>query len=216
MRRHLILPVIVALLVSAVAVPPALGRASPPRGLLTSQEYAELLATQQAVDRRAQPGTATSIAQRDCKGLTPGSRLTSTQHAECIASLLFFYHFFRFTPAVGQCDKKSSVPAQLQCIQRSDSDLYRFTEGFIRTNAASDRAAQQRGLTGQCLDYLVFTAPQSRAMNGLVSALRRLTRAIRSGDPSRIATAGKQLAAALTTTGEAFNTAGTVTVCQHQ
>ena len=217
MGRPVILSVIVALLVCSPAVPSALGQTSPPRGLLTSTEYAQLLATQQAVDRRVQHGTATSIAQHDCKALTGVSRLTSTQHAECVASLLFFYHFGKFTPALVRCDKRSSsLSRQLGCIQRSDNDLYRFARGFIRTNSASDRAARQRGLTGQCLDYLVFTAPQSKAMNGLVAALRGLTRRIRTGNPDRIATAGKRVGTALRVTGNAFNTSGTVTVCRHQ
>ena len=216
MRRTRIFSAAVAALLSLSAAIPALASPPPPHGMLTGTEYNELLATQQAVNRRGQSGTVTGIARRDCSRLNGVSRLTSTQHAECVAALLFFYHFAQFTPELARCQKKPVGSRQVRCTLRASNDLYRFTQGFIRTNVASNSAVRARGLTGQCFDYLVFTTPQARAMHSLIAGLLSFMRAVRSGNPAAPARAGRRLEQDVTLTGTAFDTTGTVAVCPHR
>jgi hypothetical protein len=208
------------LVVIAVALSPVLAgvaaAAKPvPRDTLTRVEYHEFLAVQKAEKQKPKTNNLAEIARLDCKPLTAATRLTSTQHAECVASLFFVARQFAFVGALQQCEKATAKLTAAHCIVRSTDAMYRATRNFNTTNAASVRAADARGITGKCLDFLVYTPRQAKVMTALARALRGFEDGIRSGNPRSTAAFGKRLTTELSASQKVFDVGGSVSLCRH-
>jgi hypothetical protein len=215
MRRTGILVVLAVALVTvltgaAVAAKPV------PRDTLTNAEYHEFLAVQKAQKQKPKTKNLAQIARLDCKPLTAATRLTSTQHAECVAALFFFARQFAYTEALQQCEKATSKLTALHCIVHSTDAMYRATRNFTATNAASVRAADARGITGKCFDYLVFTPRQAKVMTALAKALRGFENGLEAGNQSTTSRFGTRLTTELRASLKVFDVTGDVSVCRHQ
>lgn len=186
-----------------------------PRGTMTSAEYHEFLAVQKAARHAPNSRNPVFIAAAECKALTNLSRVTSTQHAECEADYIFFVHLVSYTPAIARCTRAGSGLAAISCFLKATGKVERATENFFRTDAASRRAATARGFTGKCLDYLVLTSRQSRAMHRFASAARAFALAISAANGPALKRLGPRLTVALEATIKTF-TGGSVSVCPHQ
>lgn len=214
MRRTALLIVLAAALL-ALVTGAAVAAKPPPRGTLTSVEYHELLAVEKAEKKKPKTTNVARIARLDCKSLTRASRLTSTQHAECVAALYFFSHLYEFTGRLTRCEKSTVQSTALRCVQRTTDTMYRTTHNFSTTNAASTRAAKARAIAGKCLDYLVFTPRQANVMRALAPALRGFGHAIRVGNSVAVARFGKRLTTDLVAALKVFDVTGSVRLCRH-
>jgi len=183
-----------------------------PRGELTQIEYRELLTVQTAEKSPPSGPNLTQAADRKCRALTRATRLTTAQHTECVAGLIFTIDFYAYTPALARCAKASSLP----CLAHATATVYGVTRNFINANVVSVRVAKARGITGACLDYLVFTTQQARVMGALAPGLRGFEHAIQLGRPAAVATDLKQLGVDIRATAKAFDVNESVTSCRHQ
>jgi hypothetical protein len=209
--------VVVVLPVSTAASTAASAPASaPPRGVLSSVEYKELSAVQKAERKKPESHNLAVIARQTCKSLTNVSRLTTAQHAECEASLIYSYEFYAFPYALEQCGKVSTTPGPVACVLDATTSFEKSVRAFIRTNAASVKATDPRHFTQRCLDYLVFTRQQAQTTNRLVAGLRRYTRAIRGGKAGAITNAGNRIDSDLVSSKQAMSLNISVSVCRHQ
>jgi hypothetical protein len=199
-----------------VALPVSASASASPRGVLSSVEYNELLGVQKAEKKKPKSHNLTVIARQTCKSLTHVSRLTTTQHAECEASLIYSFEFFEFPYAVQECAKASTTPAQLKCVLAAVTPFEKSVRAFIRTNAASARAADPRHFTRRCLDYLLFTRQQAQATNRLAAGLRRYARAAKSGNSGTTTAAGNRLDSDLVSSRQAMSLNISVSVCRRQ
>jgi hypothetical protein len=202
--------------IAIIALPAGAAASTPPRGTLTGVEYKEFLALQKAERQKPKSHNLAVIARQTCKSLTNVSRLTSTQHAECEASLIYSYEFFAFPYAVEQCAKLSTTPERSRCALSALSGFEQSVRAFIRTNAASTRAADPRHFTRRCLDYLLFTKQQAQATNRLSAGLRRYTRAVRGGSAGAITAAGTRLDSDLVSSRQAMSLNVSVSACRHE
>lgn len=216
MRRTTFLSALVALLlIGTVVSAAAAGQKAPPRGVLTNVEFREFLALQKTGKKAPKGRTLTQAARNECKALTNVTRITSTQHAECVAGWFFFVRLYGFTTRLSHCAKKASRSAKIGCIGRAGKSLDRATRHFIRTDAASARAARARGITGKCLDYLILTPRQAPPVHELIPAVKGFVHALRAGNLLGILNTSKRLAAVLGRIQKVF-TGGSVTVCRHE
>jgi hypothetical protein len=202
--------VLVALPLSAAAA------SAPPRGVLTSVEYNEFLALQKAERKKPTSRNLAVIARQTCESLTNVSRLATTQHAECEASLIYSFEFFAFPYAVDQCAKVATAPGRVKCVLGAITPFEKSVRAFIRTNGASTKAADPRHFTRRCLDYLLFTRTQAQATHRLAAGLKRYASAIRGGDTSVVTAAGNRLDSDLVSSRQAMSLNITVSVCRHQ
>lgn len=215
-RRTTFLSALVALLlVGTVVSAAAAGQKAPPRGVLTNVEYREFLAVQKAQKQRSKGRTLTQIVRNDCKALTNVSRITATQHAECVAGSFFFVRLDGFTAGLSRCAKKPSRSAKIGCIGRAANVLDHATRHFISRDAASTRAARARGITGRCLDYLILTPRQARPVHKLVPAVKGFVHALRAGNLLGLLNSTKRLSAVVSKIEKVF-TGGSVAVCRHE
>jgi UrcA family protein len=212
-RRTVILILTAALV---VALPVSAAASAPPRGVLTAVEYKEFLALQKAERQKPKSRNLAVIARQTCKSLTNVSRLTSTQHAECEASLIYSFEFFAFPYAIQQCEKLSATAQQSSCALTAIDGFKKSVRAFIRTNAASTRAADPRHFTRRCLDYLLFTKRQAQATNRLSAGLTRYARAIRGGSGGVITAAGTRLDSDLVSSRQAMSLTISVSACRHE
>lgn len=215
MRRTVILIALAAsLLCSAVASGAA--KTSPPRGVLTKVEYSELHASFEATKHAAKThGTLTQIARQACRALTRATPLTAAEHDECQASLIFSYEFYAFPYAIEGCTKGVTAAARAHCSLRAADAFQRSVRAFIRTNAASTRAANPRHFSHRCLEYLLFTGPQAHTTRALSIGLRRYARAIRSGNSTKVTNAGNRLNADMVSSRQAMSFNISPGVCRH-
>jgi hypothetical protein len=207
---------LIATAILIVALPAGAAASAPPRGVLSGVEYNEFLAVQKAERERPKSHNLAVIARQTCKSLTSLSRLTSTQHAECEASLIYSYEFFAFPDAVEECAKLSTTPEQSSCALNATNIFKKSVRAFIRTNAASTRAADPRHFTRRCLDYLLFTKQQAQATNRLSAGLTRYARAVRDGSAGPITAAGTRLDSDLVSSRQAMSFNISVSACRHQ
>jgi len=207
---------LVATAILIVALAPGAAASAPPRGVLSGVEYNEFLAVQKAEREKPKSHNLAVIARQTCKSLTNVSRLTSTQHAECEASLIYSYEFFAFPYALEQCPKLSTTPEQSRCALSATNLFERSVRAFIRTNAASTRAADPRHFTRRCLEYLLFTKHQAQATNRLSAGLTRYARAVRDGSAGPITAAGTRLDSDLVSSRQAMSLNINVSACRHQ
>lgn len=216
MRRVAILVALTVALAS-VAVATSAAATQPPRGVLTKIEYRELYASFEAMKHPSRThGSLTYIARRACRSLTDATRLTAAEHAECEASLIYSYRFYAFPYAVARCAKAATATARSRCGLRAAGIFARSVRAFIRTNAASARAAAPRHFTHRCLEYLLFTRAQASTTDALAAGLRRYARAIRSGSASRTTAADNRLNSDLVASRQAMSFNISVSVCRHQ
>jgi hypothetical protein len=202
--------------IAIMALPAGAAASAPPRGVLTGVEYHEFLALQKAERQKPKSHNLAVIARQTCRSLTNVSRLTSTQHAECEASLIYSYEFFAFPYAVEQCAKLSATPARSRCALSALSGFEKSVRAFIRTNAASTRAADPRHFTRRCLEYLLFTKQQAEATNRLSAGLTRYARAVRGGSAGVITAAGTRLDSDLVGSRQAMSFNISVSACRHE
>jgi hypothetical protein len=127
--------------------------------------------------------------------------------------LIYSYDFYAFPYAVARCAKATTAAARSRCGLRAADTFARSVRAFIRTNAASARAAAPRHFTHRCLEYLLFTRAQARTNAALAVGLRRYARAIRSGSASRTTAAGN---ADFVSSRQAMSFNISVSVCRHQ
>jgi hypothetical protein len=215
-RRAAIL-IAIAVLSAAIATDAAAAGSStpPPRGVLTSTEYQELLATAKA-EQRPGHGTPTHIARRQCRALTNVSRLTTTQHAECEASLVFYYRIVGFTAGFGRCAKDPTPLGKRRCFEAATQSLHTSTERFLEKDSASRKAAIERGLSGKCLNYLILMPSQKHAMRSLATGLHAFARALVIGNELRLVKATKNFSTDLTVVLKSLSVPGSVKVCRHE
>jgi hypothetical protein len=199
-----------------VALPAAAAASATPRGVLSGAEYKEFLTVQKAERKKPKSHNLAVIARQTCKSLTNVSRLTSTQHAECEASLIYSYEFVAFPYALEQCPKLSTAPDQSSCLLSSTNLFENAVRAFIRTNAASTRSADPRHFTRRCLDYLLFTKQQAKATDRLSAGLTRYARAVRGESAGTITAAGTRLDSDLVGSRQAMSLNITVSACRHQ
>ncbi len=216
MRRAAIL-IAIAVLSSAIATNAAAAGSStpPPRGVLTSTEYQELLATSKAQQTPGH-GTPTHIARLQCRALTNVSRLTTTQHAECEASLVFYYRIVGFTATFGRCAKDPTPLGKRRCFEAATRSLHTSTDRFLNKDRASRKAAIARGLSGKCLEYLILTPSQKHALGRLATGLRAFGQALVIGNELRLLTATKAFSTDLTVALKSLSVPGSVKVCRHE
>jgi hypothetical protein len=212
-RRTVILILTAALV---VALPVSASASAPPRGVLTGVEYKEFLALQKAERKKPKSRNLAVIARQTCKSLTNVSRLTSTQHAECEASLIYSYEFVAFPYAVEQCAKLSTTPERSRCALTAITGFEKSVRAFIRTNVASTSAADPRHFTHRCLEYLLFTKQQAQATNRLSAGLTRYARALRRGSAGTVTAAGTKLDSDLVSSRQAMSFNISVSVCRHE
>lgn len=218
MRRATTLAILIATAVALLGTVPTAGAASsPPRGVLTRVEYNELLAVRKAERKKPTSHNLAVIARKTCRSLTNVSRLTTTQHAECEASLIYSYEFVAFPYAAQECAKIATTTAERsKCLLTADAAFDGSVRAFIRTNAASVRATNPRHFSRRCLDYLVFTRQQARATSRLAAGLRQYARALRGGNAGAITAAGNRLDSDLVSSRQAMSLNISVSVCRHQ
>ena len=216
MRRTAILIVLAAALTGAGVASGATNTA-PPRGVLTKVEYQELHASFEAMKTAGKThGTLTYVARHTCRALTNATALTGAEHGECEASLIYTYEFYAFPYAVQHCAKDPSTTARRRCTLGAVNTFQDSVRAFIRTNAASTRAANPRHFAHRCLQYLLFTRPQAQTTNALSIGLQRYARAIRSGNAARVTNAGNRLNADLVSSRQAMSFNISLSVCRHQ
>lgn len=205
-----------ALLTGALASS-ATAASAPPRGVLTKVEYQQLNAAYKGLKQAGKErGTPTHVARHTCRVLTNVSRLMSAERAECEASLIFSYNFFVFPYLVQHCEKDSTTTARVRCVLAALNTFGKATRAFIRTNAASVRAAEPRHFTRRCLNYLIFTRPQARTTTALAHGLKRYAAAIRAGSSGAVSSAGTRLDSELVASRQANSFAITPSACRHQ
>jgi hypothetical protein len=183
-----------------------------PRGVLTHAEYQELLTTQKTLAH----ANAGADPSRSCRALTGLSRLTTTLHSGCLTELPFFTDFLAFDHAVSHCAKGKNSVTTYVCSYHVVDGLYKDTVDFLSTNRTATAAATQRGLTGKCLDDLVFTPNQTRAMTQLVTGLHKFARDVMHIDVEAMKADEHPLDADITSAGKAMFVSTTVTVCRHE
>src|SRR5579875_2491046 len=203
MRRIALLLALAAALVTAAVAQAA--TSSAPRGRLTKVEYRDFVALQRAEKQRPTSRNLTVIARHTCRSLTNVSRLLTTQHAECEASVVYSVEFAAFPYAVEDCDKLTTTAQQARCELPAVRTFEASVRAFISTNAASIRAATPRHLPRRCLAYLLFTKPQARATRRLWAGLRRYASALKAGNAGSIATANTRLDADLVSSKQAMS-----------
>src|SRR5579875_3212419 len=169
MRRIALLLALAAALVTAAVAQAA--TSSAPRGRLTKVEYREFVALQRAEKQRPTSRNLAVIARHTCRSLTNVSRLMSTQHAECEASLIYSVEFVAFPYALSDCGKLTTPAQQARCELPAVGTFERAVRAFITTNAASSRAAAPRHFPRRCLAYLLFTKRQATATRHLAAGL---------------------------------------------
>ena len=215
-RGVILISLSVAVLTSALATS-ATAASAPPRGVLTKVEYEQLNASYKAIKQAGkQRGTPTHVARHACRPLTNVSRLMSAEHAECEASLIFSYNFFVFPYLVQHCEKGSTTTARVRCVLAALNSFGKAARAFIRTNAASVRAADPRHFTRRCLDYLIFTPQQAKTTRALAHGLTRYAAAIRAGSSGPISSAGTRLDSELVASRQAMSFPITPSACPHQ
>lgn len=215
-RAVILISLSVALLTSALATG-ATAATTPPRGVLTKVEYEQLEASYKAIKQAGkQRGTPTHVARHTCRVLTGVSRLMSAEHAECEASLIYSYNFFVFPYLVQHCEKDSTTTARVRCALAALNSFEKATRAFIRTNAASVRAADPRHFTRRCLDYLIFTPQQARTTTALAHGLKHYAAAIRAGSSGAVSSAGTRLDSELVASRQAMSFPITPSACHHQ
>ena len=215
MRRIVLIAIVATLFCATLAA--GASASAPPRGVLTKVEYNELHASFEAMKHAGKThGTLTHIARHTCRALTNASRLTSAEHAECEASIIYSYEFFAFPYALEQCAKRSTATARSRCVLRATNAFQKSVRAFIRTDAASVRATNPRHFTRKCLAYLVFTPQQARATRALSAGLRHYAHAIRSGSAGKLTAAGNRLNNDLVNQRQAMSLNISVSVCRHQ
>jgi hypothetical protein len=207
---------LVATAILILALPAGAAVSAPPRGVLSSVEYKELSAVQKAERKKPKSHNLAVIARQTCKSLTNVSRLTSTQHAECEASLIYSYEFVAFPYELQQCAKLSTTPEQSSCALSATNLFKTSVRAFISTNTASRRAADPRHFTRRCLDYLLFTKQQAQATNRLSAGLTRYARAVRDGSAGAITAADTRLDSDLVGSRQAMSLNISVSACRHQ
>jgi hypothetical protein len=211
--RRIALLVATAILI--MALPAGAAASAPPRGALSSVEYKELSAVQKAERKKPKSHNLAVIARQTCKSLTNVSRLTSTQHAECEASLIYSYEFVAFPDEIQECAKLSTAPEQSSCALSATNLFKTAVRAFIRTNAASTRAADPRHFTRRCLDYLLFTKQQAQATNRLSAGLTGYAGAVRNGSAGPITAADTRLDSDLVSSRQAMSLNISVSACRH-
>lgn len=215
MRRTVVLIALVVLSATlATDAAAAGGSTPPPRDVLTSTEYQELVATAKA-EKSPGHGAVTQIAHRECRALNNVSRLTTTQHAECQASFVFYVRFVGYTTALVRCAKDSTKIIALRCVERMTQNLDTSTGRFLKTDSASRRAAVARGFSGKCLNYLILTPLQKHATKSLGPGLHGYARALTIGNQFRLVSASKRLGADIELAQKAMLVSAKVTVCRH-
>jgi hypothetical protein len=216
MRRTAILVALTAALLS-LALSAAAAASSPPRGVLTKIEYRELEASFRAMKHVAKEGgTPTHIARHTCRALTNATRLTAAEHAECEASLIFTYRFFTFPYEAEHCQKRPTSAGEIRCTLAAVKRFEKAVRVFIRTDAASTRAADPRGFTRRCLNYLIFTRQQARTTKALATGLQHLARAIRLGSATALTSATNRVDSEMVASRQAMSFAITVDACPHE
>lgn len=210
--RAKVLTAFVALLLALLSPAGAAAGSTSPGGVLTHAEYQELLAVQKELSRAGQSAKPSRV----CRALTGLSRLTATQHSECLVEVPFFAAFLNFDHAVAHCEKGTNLVASYRCIYEVVDGLYKDTAAFARADRASTAAATQRGLTGKCLDDLVFTPNQTRAMTRLATELHRLARDVMHTNFVGLQADEHPVEAALASAAKAMFVFSTVTVCRHE
>lgn len=215
-RRTAILIVLTAAFLS-LALCAGAAAGSPPHGLLTKVEYLEFHAVDDTLKHAGtERGTPTHVARHACRVITDVSRLTSAEHVECEASLIFSYRFFAFPYEAQQCQKRSTNPGKSRCILGAVNSFEKAVRAFIRTNAGSARAADPRGFTRRCLDYLIFTQQQARTTTALATGLQRYARAIRLGDVQALTSATNRLDSEMVASRQAMSFVTSVKACPHE
>ena len=214
MRRTVILSAVLAAFAVA-AVSPALAQPAAPRGVLTQAEYQGMLAAQHAIAHAFGPHAGAQSAHRACKTLS-GSRLMTTQRAECVASLIFFDNFTGFSSALARCEKGSANAAALPCLARVVGGFYTVSERFLKTDRASRRAALARGFSGRCFNFLVLTPHQLSAVRKIAGALFGFERALASLNLKALITEGKRTDSAISSGAKALVISPPLTACRHE
>ena len=210
--RTKILGVAVGLALALLCASAAAG-STDPRGVLTHPEYQELLAAQKAINHAGESANPNAV----CRALTGLSRVTETQHSECLAALPFFDEFIKFDRAVQHCQKGKNSVTDYLCMYEVVDGLYKATVAVINTNRTATAAATERGLTGKCLDDLVLTTRQSRAMARFSTELHKFARDVMHTNVAGLQADQRPLTTALASVGKAMlDSTGTVTVCPHQ
>lgn len=216
MRRILLLSAIMTALFGA-SIAASAATSTPPRGTLTKAEYREFQASYAAMKQVGKyRGTLAQLARHTCRALTDISKLTSAERAECEASLVYSYEFVAFPYAGQVCAKRSTAPARVRCVLGAARTFEASITAFIRTNAASSRAARPRHFSRRCLAYLLFTPQQARTTRALLTGLRRYARAVRNGSAGAVSAAETRLNSDLVNQRQAMSLNITVDVCRHQ
>ena len=211
LRRGLL----IASAILTVALAANAASASVPRGVLSGVEFREFRAIDSAFKNSSTHLTVTQIAHRTCRPLANVSRLTAAEHAECEATMFFTLRLIGFASSLERCGKDPTKLARIRCVLGTVDALDRLARTYLRTDAASARAAAARGFTGKCLDYLIFTPRQRAAMTALASALRGYSRAVKIGNVTGIISASRRLGTDLSATQKALDVTGNVSVCRH-
>lgn len=215
--RRTIIPIALAVTLLSATVASGAAVTTPPRGVLTKVEYHELYASFEAMKHAGRTrGTLTHIARYTCRALTSTTPLTAAEHGECEASLIYSYDFYAFPYAIQSCSKAATAGVRSRCAVRAIGSFERSVRAFIRTNAASTRAAAPRHFTHRCLEYLLFTRPQAQTTHALLTGLERYGQALRHGNASAVTRAGDRLNADFVASRQAMSFNISVSVCRHQ
>jgi hypothetical protein len=99
---------------------------------------------------------------------------------------------------------------------RLTEHFYTATESYLRADSAAHRAASARGMTGKCLDFLVFTPRQATAMRRIGRALDGFEHALTALNLKQLETDGKRADNAIESGSKVLLVAATVTVCRHE
>jgi hypothetical protein len=104
----------------------------------------------------------------------------------------------------------------VRCVLAALNSFGKATRAFIRTNAASVRAADPRHFSRRCLDYLIFTRQQARTTKALAHGLTHYAAVVRAGNAGAISSAGTRLDSELVASRQAMSFPITPSACPHQ
>lgn len=177
LRAGILAGAVAGLVALGCGAPPALA-ASPPRGMLTGNEYALLsaarLGLESALSER-QPNWV-AAAQNACLTVTfgPSTPLLASQKASCLRSVGLRVALATFTAAYDRCARGGSKRAIL-CRAPLYKELARDAASAYTGEVRAQRAIVERGFTGACVTALGSTPMQLDDAHKLVASTRKLS-----------------------------------------
>jgi hypothetical protein len=184
---------------------------------LTNSEYQQLVAFQGSASAGSvKTLAAVRAAKRDCRTLSPVSRLMRSDRADCNASFAWVEASFGAVQRLKACAHTRTAATRFSCLRAAYVRLERSVRALYRDELSVHRATIARGFTGAC-ELALSESPKTLTHEGQMSTdLTKLLAAMKLRNVLAVQKWGSLYDAATAETESTSSRTPSVSVCPHQ